>query len=610
MSEKPKASIDLKKEGGRVPLGRLMRWYIGLYRHDKGRIGGAIFLALLQSAALVPVPLLFRYLIDEILPSENVKELAFVGVGGLALYGAHAAFAHASRRLGLVATKRVTESLRARLCMQLQQMSLRFHDEEKASELHSRVVLDTERIDVMGNAAMVQLMSATMMFLLSCVLLAYINVQLFLLTIIMAPVIFLTHKRLKPRMREVHRNFRDEMETMNSQINDLLQAIRLVKTFAREDHEQRRAETRFQTVTQRALDMTIFTSFYMNLMNFLTHLTILLVYVLGGYIIIRGSMSVGDLVAFAGMITFMITPIGMIIGMTQMIYTGLASLGPVYTLLHFHDPIEEVEGKKSPDRLEGSIEFDNVSLVYDTSGAHALRDVTVSIRPGETVALVGESGAGKSTFASLVLGFYLPAKGTIHLDGVDITELNLQHLREKIGVVSQDNVLLNTSIRENLSYGRLEATQEELEDAARQANALEFIQQIPEGFDAVVGDRGTRLSGGQRQRLAIARALLKDPQILILDEATSSLDTESEAKIQEALDHLIQERTCLIIAHRLSTVISADRILVLKDGRLMESGTHGELVEKGGEYAKLCQRQFRGAGGSGESPPVRDVPGE
>jgi len=278
-----------------------------------------------------------------------------------------------------------------------------------------------------------------------------------------------------------------------------------------------------------------------------------------------------------------------------MVYAGLASLKPVHRLLTLDDPLEKYKGKRIVTRLNGAVAFEHVSFVYDTTGKKALCDINVSVRTGETIALVGESGAGKTTFSNLIMGFYFPTEGRILIDGMDIRDLNLRTLRECIGVVSQENVLLNTSIIDNLRYGRMDATKEEVIAAARAANALEFIEQTAEGFDAVVGDRGVRLSGGQRQRLAIARALLKNPQILILDEATSSLDSESEAKIQEALERLKANRTCFIIAHRLSTVISADRILVFKGGSIVESGKHEELLEKGGEYARLCQRQFPSA---------------
>ena len=246
-------------------------------------------------------------------------------------------------------------------------------------------------------------------------------------------------------------------------------------------------------------------------------------------------------------------------------------------------------------RLRGAVRFDHVSFYYDAGRRPALDDVCVDVQPGETIALVGESGAGKTTFSNLILGFYLPTSGRVLIDGEDIRNLNLRALRECIGVVSQENVLLNTSIIDNLRYGRMGSTMDEVVKAARDANALDFIQSAPEGFDAIVGDRGIRVSGGQRQRLAIARAILKNPQILILDEATSALDSESEAKIQEALERLKKNRTCFIIAHRLSTVISADRILVFKEGRLIEMGSHAQLQSLGGEYARLCQRQFPAA---------------
>ncbi len=584
--------MDLKEEAKRIPVSRVLRWYIGLYGRDRYRLAAAAAIALLQSAVLVPIPLVFRHIIDVVIPAADLSALALAGLIGLGLYSTHAVLYFTSCFLSLKATKRVTEMLRARLCIQLQQMSLRFHDRERASELHSRVVMDTERTDVMGNAVIVAAMSSLMMFLLAAAIMSWLNFWLFAVTLCLMPLYFLTHERLKKRLHKVHKDFRDGMEMMTSQVNDLLQAIRLVKTFAREEHEQRRAEDRFSDVTDRALRMTIFSAFFNSMMGWISHIIPLTLYVVGGYLVIKGTMTVGDLVAFVGMVAFMIHPINVFFNLLIQVYQGLASLGPIYLLLHFNEPLERHEGKSIIRRLGGSVEFENVSVSYDSTGKHALRGVTVRVNPGETIALVGESGAGKSTFAHVVLGFYLPNEGTVRIDGQDIRSIDLRSLRERIGVVSQDNVLLNTSIRENLLYGRMDATESEMVEAARNANAIEFIERLPDGFDAVVGDRGTRLSGGQRQRLAIARALLKDPQILILDEATSALDSGSEAVIQEALGRLQKGRTCFIIAHRLSTVVNADRILVMKDGSIVESGPHAELVAKGGEYARLCERQF------------------
>lgn len=564
-----------------------------MFRGDRLRLAGGVILTLLQSLALIPVPLLLRKIIDSDIPRADTHGLVFSGVAAAVLYLIHAAMAFGGRSLTLLSTKCVTETLRARLCMQLQQMSLRFYDREKASELHARVVIDTERIDVMGNAIVVHGVVSIIMFFAAGALLAYLHLQLFLLTFAILPLFYLSHYLLKPRMREVHRSFREGMEGMSSQVNDLLHSIRLVKSFAREAHEQERAEDRFRSVTRSALAMTILDSFYGNLMGFLSNAAGLMIYVVGGLFIIQGKMTLGEVVAFTGMIGFLIQPINTLMNMMTQVYAGLASLGPVHRLLTLNDPLEIMEGRRPVHELRGAVVFDHVSFRYEGTDRHALDDVSIEVRPGETIALVGESGAGKSTFASLLLGFYLPNSGTLRIDGVDIRELNLRSLREKIGVVSQENVLLNTSIRENLLYGRMEASEQELREAARNANALEFIEKAPDEFNAIVGDRGVRLSGGQRQRLAIARALLKNPQILILDEATSALDSESEAKIQQALERLKVNRTCFIIAHRLSTVLSADRILVFKDGRIIESGTHAQLAAGGGEYARLSHRQFR-----------------
>ena len=574
---------------------RLLRWYISFFQKDRLRIATGVLLTLLQSIALVPVPLIIRRIIDTYIPSRNTHAILAACAIAAGLYLLHATLAFSGRSLTLLCTKRVTENLRALLCMQLQQMSLRFYDRERASELHARVVIDTERIDVMGNAIVVHGVSSVIMFFIASGILSWVNFQLFLMTIALLPLFYTAHRILKPRLREVNRLFRDGMEGMSSKVNDLLQSIRLVKSFAREAHEQKRAERQFRTVTRSALAMTILDSFYNNLMGFLTNSTTIAIYATGGLLITRGRMTIGDLIAFTGIIGFLISPINILMGMVTMVYAGLASLKPVHRLLTLDDPLEKYKGKRIVTRLNGAVAFEHVSFVYDTTGKKALCDINVSVRTGETIALVGESGAGKTTFSNLIMGFYFPTEGRVLIDGMDIRELNLRTLRECIGVVSQENVLLNTSIIDNLRYGRMDATKEEVIAAARAANALEFIEQTPEGFDAVVGDRGVRLSGGQRQRLAIARALLKNPQILILDEATSSLDSESEAKIQEALERLKANRTCFIIAHRLSTVISADRILVFKGGSIVESGKHAELLEKGGEYARLCQRQFPSA---------------
>ncbi|MFH0794860.1 MAG: ABC transporter ATP-binding protein [bacterium] len=578
-----------------LSAGRLFRWYLSFFRDDKLRIFAGVSLSLFQSLAIVPIPLIFRKIIDQDLPSKNITALVHSGLWAVGLYFLNAILAFGGRSLTLLSTKRVTENLRARLCTQLQQMSLRFYDQERASELHARVVIDTERIDIMGNAVVIQGLASVIMFFLAVAILAWLNFWLFLATAILLPLFYGAHRLMRPRMRGAHKSFREGMESMSSQVNDLLQSIRLIKSFAREEHEQERAEDRFRSVTRSALAMTILDSFYVNLMGWLSNTTVIVVYVVGGLFIIQGKMTLGEIVAFTGMIGFLLTPLNTLMNMMTNVYAGLASLRPVHALLTLNDPLEINEGKKKIGDLRGEVRFENVTFVYETTGKHALHDVNVSVRAGETIALVGESGAGKSTFAHLVLGFYFPQQGSVCVDGMDIRDLNLRTLRECIGVVSQDNVLLNTSIRENLLYGRMDAEEFEIIGAAEKAHAFEFIMQIPGGFEAVVGDRGVRLSGGQRQRLAIARALLKDPKILILDEATSALDSESEAKIQEALDKLKKNRTCFVIAHRLSTVMSADRILVFKEGRLVEEGKHHELQARGGEYTRLCQRQFRNA---------------
>ncbi|MBX7245670.1 MAG: ABC transporter ATP-binding protein/permease [Candidatus Sumerlaeaceae bacterium] len=559
------------------------------FRHFKRSLVLGNVFAIIQALSLIPISLFFKRIIDTYIPNGDAVSILWVLFLGLGLWGIHMIAAVLSRYYTLSATKRVTEGLRARLTMKIQQMTLKVHDNQKAADLHSRVILDTERVDIMANALVVHVLVSIIVIVAAAALLTYINARLFLLLFLMLPFYFIIRSAFAPKLKEGHRNFRAEMEKMSSIVSEVIHSIRLVKSFAMEHHEQRRVEERIQKVTHRGVRLFTEAAAFQILLQFVGGMAMLAIFTVGGWMVINRQISVGDVVAFATLTGYFLNPINTLIATTDQVYAGTAALESIYGLFDMYDT-EESDHLPGID-VRGQVEFDGASFEYQP-GHPVLRDISLVARPGQQVALVGGSGAGKTTLINLILGFYRPVKGRVLIDGQDVAATNLQSLREQIGVVSQDNVLLSGTIRNNILYGKLDATDEEISAAATAANAHDFISALPDGYDSEIGDRGVKLSGGQKQRIAIARAILKNPRILILDEATSALDSESEHAVQEALDRLRRNRTSFIIAHRLSTVQSADEIIVLENGRIVERGTFDELVARKGEFYRFYMLQF------------------
>ncbi|RMH28438.1 MAG: ABC transporter ATP-binding protein [Candidatus Hydrogenedentota bacterium] len=550
---------------------------------------GNIF-AIVQAVSLIPISLLFKRIIDVYIPQKDASAIGWVIAVGLGLWAVHIGATVASRYFTLSSTKTVTERLRARLVMHLQQMSLRFYDKERISELHPRVVMDTERVDVMANALVVTVLVSAVVALASAVLLLMINARLALLVFVMVPLYYVIQRTFSTKLKEGHRSFRKEMEQMSSIVHELLHSIRLVKSFAREPFEQERVQERIRRVTHRGVRLFTETAAFQILLQFVGGLALLVIFTVGAWMTINDRMTLGEIVAFSSLLAYFLNPINTLIGCVDTIYAGRAGLESVYGLLDIYDT-EKSDHLPRID-VQGAVEFQNVCFEY-RKGEAVLHNVSFRVQSGEQVALVGASGAGKTTVANMILGFYFPTEGRVLIDEHDITKVNLRALREQIGVVSQDNILISGSVLNNIRYGKMDATFEEIVAAAKLANAHDFITGLPDGYDTDIGDRGVRLSGGQKQRIAIARAILKNPKILVLDEATSALDSESEAVVQEALKHLRHNRTCFIIAHRLSTIIEANRIFVLKRGHLVEAGNFEELMARKGEFFRYYQLQFK-----------------
>jgi ATP-binding cassette, subfamily B, bacterial len=398
-----------------------------------------------------------------------------------------------------------------------------------------------------------------------------------------------------PEQTRRDRQLLDRWASIYSRFNEVLSGIVTVRSFAMEDREK----SRFLKEVRKANEIVEQGVALDTGMGAATNIVITLARIsaiaIGGYLIVKGQQTVGTLVAFLGYVGGLFGPVQGLSGIYQTVQRASVSLDEIFSILDVHDTLGDAPNAADlPTPARGEVVFEAVHFTYEKSNRPVLRGLDLHVKPGQTIAIVGPSGSGKTTLMALLMRFYDPTEGTITLDGHDLRHLKQKSLRHNIGVVLQEPILFNDTVRNNIAYGKPEATQAEIEAAARAANCYNFIDQMPERFDTNVGERGNRLSVGERQRVTIARALIKNPPVLILDEATASLDAESEALVQEALDRLMTNRTTFVIAHRLATVVRADKIIVLKDGEIVESGTHLELIRQDGYYASLVDRQTRG----------------
>jgi ATP-binding cassette subfamily B protein len=491
-----------------------------------------------------------------------------------------------------VAGERVVARLRTDLYSAIIGQPVGFFDKSRTGELTSRLVSDTT---VLQNTVTVNV-SMALRFSIQAVgalaLLVWMSPHLAAVAMAVVPIVAIGAAAFGRVIRSLSVETQDALAESTEVAEETLASVRTVRAFAREEAETKRYGDAVQRSYRLAAKRALAYGGFQGTAGFAGYAALALVLWQGGHMVTDGLMTVGDLTAFL-LYTFQVAiSVGALSGLYADFMKAAGSSQRVFQLLD-RDRGLEAAGGQLVHAVQGAIAFQGVGFHYPTRpDVRVLTDVNLDVKPGQAVALVGPSGSGKSTVAALLTRFYDPDQGRILLDGVDLTELDPKSLREHVGVVAQEPVLFAASIADNIRYGRPTAPMEDVREAARAANAEAFIDEFPEGFDTLVGERGVRLSGGQKQRVAIARALLKDPRILVLDEATSALDAESEHLVQEALDHLMIGRTTLVIAHRLSTVRDADRVVVLDAGRIVESGTHDELVDHDGAYRKLVERQF------------------
>ncbi|SFM90843.1 lipid A export permease/ATP-binding protein MsbA [Thermodesulforhabdus norvegica] len=490
-------------------------------------------------------------------------------------------------------------SLRRRLFHHILHMPLSFFDRESGGVLISRITNDVQEIQNAVSKAVTGIVRDVFMVLGLVFVIFYQNWRLALVAVAVLPVAFLPLFVFGRILRRLAMKGQQAMAQLTTVVHEAFRGIRIVKAFCREDHEKKRFDSRNDNYVRYARKSAWFDALSSPLMEFIGSIGIASIMAYGGYEVIMGRATPGSFFSFTGALLMLYKPVKSLSKVNSFIQRGIASLERVYAVLEGSDGVENTGRsrlKPIKKRVDGFVEFRNVTFGYGEEPV--LKDLSFRVSPGEIVALVGPSGAGKTSLVNLIPRFYDVWEGSVLVDGVDVRDMDLEYLRRQVALVTQQSFLFNDTIRNNIAYGwphpDTPPDEEAILTAVRLAYADEFIECLPEGLDTVVGEQGVRLSGGQQQRICIARAILKDAPILILDEATSSLDSQAELEVQKALDNLMRGRTTFIIAHRLSTVLRADRIFVVSEGRIVEEGSHTDLIERGGLYARLYRLQFSG----------------
>ncbi|MCC7367611.1 MAG: ABC transporter ATP-binding protein [Chloroflexi bacterium] len=564
-----------------------------------------ILLCIAASAALNLVPpLMVREIIDVALPSRDLWLLAGA-VGGSILAGLAARLVGVAQfSINVRIGQGVMFDLRNELYHHLQKQSLRFFTESKTGELMSRVTNDVGGIEGVVTNTIVNVITNVVSLVSVAVVIFGLNWQLALLSLVMLPFFILPTRRVGRIRQQLRRQTAEHQGGLAAVMAETLSisGTLLMKAFAREGYEAERFRKQSADLRELEIRQRMVGRWFFMVIGLFQSVGPALVYLYGGWLVIQGEISIGTVVAFVAYLRQLYGPVSELANVHVDVMSSLALFERLFNYLDRTPDIQEPARALTPPPARGEIAFEGVSFGY-VEDRLALDGVSFVAKPGQLVALVGPSGAGKTTVTYLVPRFYDPTDGTVRVDGHDVRDLSLHWLRSQIGIVTQETYLFHATVNDNLLYARPDATSAEIEAACKAANIHEFISGLPEGYETMVGERGYRLSGGEKQRLAIARVLLKDPRILLLDEATSSLDSRSEALIQAALTPLMAGRTSLVIAHRLSTILAADLILVLDRGRLVEQGTHPELLARGGLYTRLYEEQFK-SGTNGTAPAV------
>ncbi len=574
---------------------RLLRYLLPF----KGRLVSALAFMGLTSAMIAGQTFLVKPMLDKVLLSNPMNfKLALLVPPALILVSFLKGVTSYIRDylLGYVG-QRIINRIRDDIYAHIQTLSFSYFTRTPTGIIMSRITNDVNMVQGAITRAPSSLAQGilTMAALIGYVL--YLNWRLAAVSFIVLPLAGLAMTKFSRRLRKASTQVQEQIAFLNTHLHETIAGVRIVKAFGMEEYESRRFAEKNKDLFNSFMRSIKTYALSHPVMEFITMLGTSLVIMYGIYSIYRGIMTIGDFFSFLMALVFFYRPLKELNGINNVIQDGLASAKRIFDVMDTEPEIRSKQDSRHLPRGFNTIDFKNVSFRYEDD--LVLRDINLTVRAGETIAIVGKSGGGKTTLVNLIPRFYDVSGGSISVDGIDIRDATLESLRSLMAIVTQQTILFNDTVRNNIAYGKLASTQDNVVSAATSAYADEFIRALPRGYDTIIGEAGVKLSGGQRQRIAIARALLKDAPILILDEATSSLDSESEREVQSALERLMQGRTSFVIAHRLSTVIKADRIIVLKGGRIVEQGNHEVLLRRGGEYQSLYEQQFRDEPSSG-----------
>lgn len=575
-----------------------IRQYMEFVKPYKWKIFLTILIGILKFGIPLLMPLILKYVLDDIIyvetmtNDEKVTQLLWVmGIAFLIFLIIRPPIEYARQYYAQWVGNTVLFDIRDRLFDHIQKLSLKYYSKTKSGEIISRVINDVEQTKNFVMTGLMNVWLDLITIFIALGIMFAMDIPLTLVAIALFPFFGFAIKYFYSRLRQLTRERSQKLAEVQGHLHERIQGVPVTRSFALEDYEQEQFGKRNSGFLNKALEHTDWNAKTFAVTNTITDLAPLLVIAYAGYQVINGNVTVGTMVAFVGFMDRVYSPLRRLVNSSTVLVQSIASIDRVFEFMNEKYDITDKEDAEHLDRVEGTVEFEHVSFHYDEDELQVLKDVNLKVEKGETVALVGMSGGGKSTLISLIPRFYDVTGGAIRVDGTDIRDVKARSLRNNIGMVLQDNILFSESIAMNIRMGNPYASDEEVIEAAKAANAHDFIMSLPKGYDTLVGERGVKLSGGQKQRIAIARVFLKNPPILIFDEATSALDLESESLIQETMEKLAAERTTFIVAHRLATITHADTIVVIENGKIVEKGSHEELMKKQGSYFDLYEIQ-------------------